>query len=58
MEKMVMNMTEQYLLYLRKSRADREQELQTGVYDTLQRHRAALLALAKKQKLHITASLP
>lgn len=57
MEKMVMNMTEQYLLYLRKSRADREQELQTGVYDTLQRHRAALLALAKKQKLHITEIL-
>lgn len=40
-------MTEQYLIYLRKSRQDREKELQTGNHDTLQRHRAALLALAK-----------
>jgi len=40
---------EQYLIYLRKSRKDRELELQTGNYDTLQRHRDTLMALAKKR---------
>ena len=40
---------EQYLIYLRKSRKDRELELQTGNYDTLQRHRNALMALAKER---------
>ena len=38
-----------YLIYLRKSRKDRDLELQTGQFDTLQRHRDALLALAKKR---------
>lgn len=38
---------DQYLIYLRKSRQDRDQELQTGVFDTLQRHRDTLMALAK-----------
>ena len=38
---------EQYLIYLRKSRKDRELELQTGDYDTLKRHRNDLMALAK-----------
>ena len=40
---------EQYLIYLRKSRKDRELELQTGNYDTLQRHRDTLMDLAKKR---------
>jgi DNA invertase Pin-like site-specific DNA recombinase len=35
-----------YLVYLRKSRKDRDIELQTGIFDTLQRHRDALLSLA------------
>ncbi len=39
----------QYLMYLRKSRKDRDLELQTGSFDTLQRHRDALLALAKQR---------
>ena len=39
----------QYLIYLRKSRKDRDLELQTGHFDTLQRHRDALLALAKQR---------
>ena len=39
----------QYLMYLRKSRKDRGLELQTGSFDTLQRHRDALLALAKQR---------
>ena len=43
---------EQYLIYLRKSRADREAEAQ-GAGDTLERHRTALLALAKKMNLSI-----
>lgn len=30
---------DEYLMYLRKSRKDRDLELQTGNYDTLQRHR-------------------
>ncbi|BAK98941.1 putative recombinase [Oscillibacter valericigenes Sjm18-20] len=38
---------DQYLIYLRKSRQDRDLELQTGVFDTLQRHRDTLMALAK-----------
>ena len=40
---------EQYLIYLRKSRKDRELELQTGNFDTLQRHRDTLLALARQR---------
>ena len=40
---------EQYLIYLRKSRKDRDMELQTGQYDTLQRHRKTLLDLAKQR---------
>lgn len=40
---------DQYLIYLRKSRKDRETELQTGSFDTLQRHRDALLGLAKQR---------
>ncbi len=48
---------DQYLIYLRKSRQDRELELQTGNYDTLQRHRDALLSLAKERKLNIAEIL-
>ena len=40
---------DQYLIYLRKSRKDRELELQTGNFDTLQRHRDTLLALARQR---------
>ena len=40
---------DQYLIYLRKSRQDRDTELQTGVFDTLQRHRDTLMGLAKKR---------
>lgn len=43
----------QYLMYLRKSRKDRDLELQTGSFDTLQRHRDALLALAKQREYSI-----
>lgn len=50
-------MTEQYILYLRKSRQDREQELATGIHDTLQRHRKQLLDLAKARKLNIAEIL-
>ena len=48
-------MEEQYLLYLRKSRKDRERELQTGDFDTLGRHRQTLLALARERGYHIAA---
>lgn len=40
---------DEYLMYLRKSRKDRDLELQTGNFDTLQRHRDALMALAKER---------
>ncbi|MBQ3072472.1 MAG: recombinase family protein [Oscillospiraceae bacterium] len=50
-------MAEQYLVYLRKSRQDREQELQTGKFDTLQRHRSALLTLAKDRGYSIAEIL-
>ena len=40
---------EQYLVYLRKSRKDRDTEMQTGVFDTLQRHRDTLLNLANSR---------
>lgn len=40
---------DQYLIYLRKSRKDRDAELATGNFDTLQRHRDALLALARNR---------
>lgn len=45
---------DQYLIYLRKSRKDRDTELATGNFDTLQRHRDALLALAKQHNYTIT----
>lgn len=45
---------EQYLIYLRKSRKDRDMEQETGMFDTLQRHRDALMALAKRR--HYTIS--
>ena len=40
---------DQYLMYLRKSRQDRDMEMETGNFDTLQRHRDALMALAKRR---------
>lgn len=43
---------DQYLIYLRKSRADRDAEAQ-GQGDTLSRHRAALLELARSRSLSI-----
>lgn len=43
-----------YCIYLRKSRADEEAELR-GEGNTLARHERALLDLAKRQKLNITA---
>lgn len=46
-----------YLIYLRKSRQDRELELRTGNFDTLARHRAALLALAKDRGYNIAGIL-
>lgn len=42
----------QYLIYLRKSRADREAELR-GEGETLARHEKALLELARRQHLPI-----
>lgn len=42
-----------YLIYLRKSRKDRDLELRTGNFDTLQRHRDALLALARRENYTI-----
>ena len=44
----------QYCLYLRKSRADSEAEAR-GEGETLSRHEKALLDLAKKLNLNITA---
>ena len=44
---------DQYLIYLRKSRKDRDLELQTGNFDTLQRHRDTLLGLAKQHNYSI-----
>lgn len=44
---------EQYCLYLRKSRADSEQE-EHGEEETLARHEKTLLDLAKKLKLNVT----
>jgi len=41
-----------YCIYLRKSRADVESE-QRGETETLARHEAALLELAKRQKLDV-----
>lgn len=43
-----------HCIYLRKSRADEEAELR-GEGDTLARHERALLDLARRQKLNITA---
>jgi len=48
---------DQYLIYLRKSRQDRDAELQTGVFDTLQRHRDTLMALAKARGYMIAGIL-
>ena len=45
---------DEYLIYLRKSRKDRDLELQTGNYDTLQRHRDELMSLAKKRGYLVT----
>lgn len=45
---------DQYLIYLRKSRQDRDAEAQ-GAGDTLARHRAALLDLARRMDLFISA---
>lgn len=47
-------MKDQYAEYLRKSRADLEDEAQ-GKEDTLIRHERILLELAKKHKLNVTA---
>lgn len=44
---------DQYLIYLRKSRADLEAEAH-GEGETLARHERALLELARRQKLNIT----
>ena len=44
---------DQYLIYLRKSRKDREAEQLTGSFDTLQRHRDTLLSLAKARGYYI-----
>ena len=46
----------QYCLYLRKSRADSEAEA-LGEGETLARHEKALLDLAKKLNLNITATV-
>ena len=46
--------TAQYLIYLRKSRKDRELESVTGIADTLQRHRDTLISLAKNSGYFIT----
>jgi len=46
-------MADQYAIYLRKSRADMEAESR-GEGETLARHRASLLELAKKQQLSVT----
>ena len=43
---------EQYAIYLRKSRADKELEAQSEL-ETLSRHEAILKALAENKKLHI-----
>ena len=42
-----------YCMYLRKSRADLEAEAR-GEGETLARHRAALLEVARQQQLNIT----
>lgn len=44
---------QQYLIYLRKSQKDRELEDETGVSDTLQRHREKLLSLARERQYNI-----
>lgn len=46
-------MADRYAIYLRKSRADMEAESR-GEGETLARHRASLLELAKKQRLSVT----
>ncbi len=45
---------EKYCIYIRKSRKDMEAE-ERGEGDTLARHEAALMDLAHKMGLHITA---
>lgn len=44
---------QQYLIYLRKSQKDKELEDETGVSDTLQRHRERLLSLAQERHYEI-----
>ena len=46
-------MSEEYAIYLRKSRADAEAELR-GEGETLARHQATLMELAKKRNLNVT----
>lgn len=48
-----MKIKNEYFIYLRKSRADREAELH-GEGETLSRHKKVLLEFAKKQKLNVT----
>lgn len=48
---------DQYLIYLRKSRKDRELELLTGNFDTLERHRTQLLQLARERGYAIAGIL-
>ncbi|MDF2838613.1 MAG: putative recombinase [Evtepia sp.] len=45
--------SDQYLIYLRKSRKDRDTENETGITDTLQRHRDTLLSIAKSNSYGI-----
>lgn len=52
-EKENMPLAPHYLMYLRKSRKDRDTENATGITDTLQRHRDTLLLLAKDREYPI-----
>ena len=47
------NQSDEYCIYLRKSRKDLEEE-ERGAGDTLKRHRDTLLALAAKLKVNVT----
>lgn len=49
----ITNKSNEYCIYLRKSRKDMEMEVQ-GAGDTLKRHRETLLALAAKMKINVT----
>ena len=50
-------MADEYCMYLRKSRADMDAEAR-GEGETLERHRKALLELARHQKLNVTKEYP